>query len=335
VSIVLSELRSDEIALYEQYLEDFIPERVFDCHAHLYRQDLLGAGVLAQASGIVNGPRVVDRLVYQEALSAMMPRRAPLGGLFFPYPSETLDMQASNDFIAGEVATHACSRGLMMVQPGDDPAKVEAAVLQQRLAGFKVYYIYSGVAEPLNSTPGSYIPEWIWEISHRHRLVIMVHLVMPRALAEIENQRYIVDHCRRYSDAQLVLAHAARGFCARHTIDSVAVLSDLPNVWFDTSAICEPEAFSAILRVFGVHRLVFGSDFPISSYRARPVSMGDGFWWVDESDVPASWKLGRPIACGLQSLLAIKQACQSVGLSTASVKALFWDNSMTLLGIGE
>ena len=31
-------------------------------------------------------------------------------------PDTMQDMQASNDFIAGEVATHACSRGLMMVQ---------------------------------------------------------------------------------------------------------------------------------------------------------------------------------------------------------------------------
>ena len=326
-----ADVRPGETCFYEQLIKGFIPERVFDCHAHLYRQDLLGGGGLALAGGIVSGPKVADRAAYDNAMTAMMPGREPEGGLFFAYPSETIDMQASNDFIASEVAVHGGSRGLMMLHPNDNPADVEALVLRYRFSGFKVYYIYSGLADAFGSVPASFIPEWAWEIAQRYRLVIMLHLVMPRALAEIDNQKYIVSHCVRFPDAQLVLAHAARGFCGRHTIDSVHVLADLPNVWFDTSAICEPEPFIAILRTFGASRLLFGSDYPISSFRARPVSVGDGFWWVDESDIPEAWKLGTPILCGLQSLLAIKQACNNMALEKADVETLFWGNSVLLL----
>lgn len=138
-----------------------------------------------------------------------------------------------------------------------------------------------------------------------YRLVIMLHMVMPRALSEVENQEYFVSHCKRFPIAQLVLAHVARGFWGRHTVDSVNVLADLSNVWFDTRAFCEPEPLAAILRTFRATRLLIRSDYPISCFRCKPVSVGEGLLWVDESVVPTAWKLGGPTHGGLQSLLAI------------------------------
>ena len=99
----------------------------------------------------------------------------------------------------------------------------------------------------------------------------MLHIVMARSLAEPANQEYIVENCRRYPNARLILAHAARGFCGRHTTEGVDALRGLSNVYFDNSVACEPEALESILRVFGTTRLMFGSDFPISATRGRAV----------------------------------------------------------------
>ena len=53
----------------------------------------------------------------------------------------------------------------------------------------------------------------------RDGLLIMLHMVLDRAIADERNQQYIREHCVRYPNARLVLAHAARGFCGAHTVE--------------------------------------------------------------------------------------------------------------------
>jgi len=50
---------------------------------------------------------------------------------------------------------------------------------------------------------------------------------------------------------RMILAHAARGFNASHTIDSIHKLAGLNNCWFDTAAVCEPAAIVACIKQFG------------------------------------------------------------------------------------
>lgn len=54
-----------------------------------------------------------------------------------------------------------------------------------------------------------------------------------------------------------MLAHAARGFNARYTVEGIASLRGIDNVFFDTSAICEAAAMEAMLREFGPTLLGF------------------------------------------------------------------------------
>lgn len=98
-------------------------------------------GVLAQAVEIVRDPKVVDATAYRNASSAMMPVREALGGLFYAYPLETIDMKASSGFTDAEVGVHEGLHGLMMMHPDGDPVEVKAAEVRHRAAGVKVYFI--------------------------------------------------------------------------------------------------------------------------------------------------------------------------------------------------
>ena len=104
----------------------------------------------------------------------------------------------------------------------------------------------------------------------------MLHMVLPRAVAERENQKYIREHCERYPGARLFTAHAARGLCGRHTVEGIGAQRGLDNVFFDTSAVCEASAFEAILKTFGPTRLFFGTDISVSEMRTRCISLGIG-----------------------------------------------------------
>jgi glutamate-1-semialdehyde 2,1-aminomutase len=103
-------------------------------------------------------------------------------------------------------------------------------------------------------------------------------------------------------------------------------------VYFDNSVACESEAVEAILRVFGTTRLMFGSDFPLSEARGRAVDLGDGFHWLYEKDLPSA-ALNQVTLCGIESLLALKQACRSLNLTDSDVERIFSTNARVLLGL--
>ena len=190
-----------------------------------------------------------------------MSERCPSGGLFFPFPTRNMDLDGANGFLADQMRADPNSRGLMIIAPRQDPAAVERQVIDDGFVGFKVYHLLADQQNTFKAETGEFLPEWAWEIANQHDLSIMLHMVLPRALAEPANQSYIRSHCERYPRARLILAHAARGFCGRHTVEGIDSLRGLDNVYFDTSAVCEPEAFEAILKVFGPTRLFFGADF--------------------------------------------------------------------------
>ena len=320
-------------AAISEPIRAWLPERVFDIHAHLYRTADL---TLAKASLFAEGPPAVTIEVWREHTERQLGAGRVVGGLFFPMPLAKPDqVDANNAFLVDQLKGAPQSRGLLLVHPESCRDRIAEALAGDVVAGFKVYHTYSRDRPTFEASPASFLPEWAWQLADAHRSVITLHIVKRRALADPGNQAYLRDRCRRYPGAKLILAHAARGFHAHHTPLGLPALRGLDNVWFDTSGICEPLALTAILEAFGPSKLVWGSDFPVSEIRGKCVSVGDGFAWLDSDNV--RWSRMSP-ACeptlvGLESLRAIRQSVDEVGLNRADVEDLFCNNALRLLGL--
>lgn len=328
---VWATVTAQDVKLFNDQLASFVPPNSFDAHAHLWRVADLGEPTPALAAA---GPAEVTREVYNVRLSQWMPDRCPSGGLFFPFPTRNLNVDAANQYLAQQVCSDPHSRGLMIVTPQQQPEVVEQQLKEYGFVGFKVYHLFAERKETFLAPTEEFIPEWAWELADQYSLSIMLHMVLPRALAEPLNQRYIVEHCTNYPRAKLILAHAARGFCGRHTVEGIGALRGLQNVYFDTSAICEPEAFEAILQTFGPMRLFFGADFCVTEMRSRCVNLGDGFLWLDElkPDYSRS-QFAKPTLLGIESLLALKQACRNQHLNDRDIEEIFCHGARRMLGI--
>ncbi|MFO1095479.1 MAG: amidohydrolase family protein [Planctomycetaceae bacterium] len=315
--------------LFDRKLRSWMPPGAYDAHAHLYDLRHLVPGSTRDS---FYGAPEIGYATYVERTSAWMGDRCPSGGVFFPFPVKTCVMRDVNQFLFDDLKTAPTSRGLMLVRPDDDPAAVEAQVLREKWVGFKVYHVYAKREHTFHADSEEFLPDWLWELANRYGLLIMLHIVLDRALADERNQTYLREHCIRYPGARLVLAHASRGFCGAHTVEGIHSLRGLENVWFDNSAVCEATAVEAVLRTFGSTRLLFGTDFPVSEMRGHAMSLGDGFWWLYETEVDFSkWTLGSPTKVGIQSLLALQQACRTFALRDAEVENIFGRNIRQLL----
>lgn len=312
---------------FARHLDPFLPHRIFDAHCHLYRcGDFETAPALA-----ASGPDLVDWRCFLRHMDAITPGRS-YHAHAFPFPSRGLNIASANEFLAAQLVAYRELHGAMIVEPGMDPDQVRETALRGGFAGLKCYHVFAPQPPTFDAAIEAYLPDEHVRVAHELGLTITLHMVRPRALADPVNQASLVRLARKYPNARWILAHAARGFNPHHTIEGIDAIKGLGNIWFDTSAVTEAGAFEAIVRAFGVNRLLYGADFPVTHLRGRCVAIGDSFLWLtaDNTDFGAAYGAVEPVLVQLESLRALKQACWNLRLSDSEVERIFWDNAEAL-----
>lgn len=317
--------------LFQRELDSFLPHRVYDAHAHFYRCEDFHGVVPALAAA---GPGLVGLAEFLEWSRRLTPGRE-YSTLAFPFPAVDVDFDGANQFAASEVRADRNSRAAMLIAPQMDAEFVRAAVRSEKFAGLKCYHVYAATQPTFDAEVPSYLVEEHVRVAHEEQLAITLHLVRARALADPANQQAIRHYAERYPNARIILAHAGRGFNPQHTIEGIGALKGLRNVWFDSSAVCEGGAYEAIIQTMGAERMLYGSDFPVSLMRARPVAFGDSFLWVSgaNTNFSAAYAVVAPERAGLESLRVLKRACHHLRLTDSEVERIFWRNAAELFGL--
>lgn len=331
--------------VYSQYdleaakiLNDFLPDHIFDVHAHLYDSSFV--------SGMCNSGgafAIRDRCEVKEYVEDMAPllgnRPVRLNIVTTPDaamvdPSSPARI-ASVDFLADQLNKFPGNVGEVMVGPEDTVEDIEKMLVHPGIRGFKCYHLLAPNKPTWNAPIGDYLPESAWEVADRHGFVITLHMVRDQALADPVNSNYIRQMAKKYPNAVLILAHAARSFAAWTAVEAVDTVKDLDNVWFDFSGVCESPAEFQILRKCGVDRCMWGSDYPISRVAGKAISIADSFYWIGEQDLE---RFAGPTEFhawlnGTENLMALRQACLMLDLGHSDVENIFYKNAARLFGL--
>ena len=326
------QLLPSDLRLVQERLADFVPQQVFDIHAHLFHTRHFAEG---KRPAFLPADTAFGVAAYKVALSAWLPGRN-VEGLFFGYPSPGNDRLGANRWLAAELKARpnpGNRRALALVSPQDDPAETRRQIQELGLVGIKPYHVYAPVAETLEAAIEEFAPPWMWEICHEINGVLMLHIVRHNAIADPVNLGSLRKLCREFSRCQVVFAHVARSFNHRNALDGLKAVADLDNVWVDTSAITEAQAMQCALEVLGPRRVLFGSDYPVSELRGKCLSMGNGFTWLYAEDLGREGvtRFGEFTLVGIESLLCLREACENCGLIEADLRDIFRDNALRLL----
>lgn len=316
-------------------LGDFLPQKIFDVHAHLYDT--------AFVKGLAGSPTMDGRFDMQRYLQDMVPifgkdRDLHLNIITFPDRTMADPHQNSRDmadaFLVQQLEEDPDSVGEIVTVPGDTAESLAKRLVHPRIKGFKCYHYCSGLQNSWNASIGQYLPEAAWQVAHERKLCITLHMVKDHALADPDNLNYITTMAARYPDATLILAHCARSFAAWTGIESIEKVAHLDNVWFDLSAVCESPAMMQIFKKTGTQRVMWGSDYPVSRYCGKAISLGDSFYWIYKKDLEAfsgatsfsSWLVG------VENLMAVRQACMLMDLDRKAIEDIFYGNAARLFG---
>jgi len=311
---------------FQRELDTFLPDRIYDAHAHMWKQDW---------ACFTLGPGIVDvgMAEYDSAIAEIHGGR-PTETLFLSFvtPDHRDRIADANAWTAAQIDSRPACRGHFFVTPQDDPEWVRDEVRRLGLHGLKCYHTFAGSDPTWEASIPEYLPEPLVAVADDEGWTITLHMVKSRAVADPDNLHWIRKYCRTYPGMQLILAHSSRGFQPAHNLEGLSQLAGIDNLWFDTSANCEPIAHQAIMRLIGSDRLMYGSDLPVSHSRGRVLGAGDNFVWLYEDSPVWGEKhtLVEPVLIGLEHLRSLKWACWSERLSDQQIEDVFWNNAARL-----
>ena len=314
---------------FNRELDSFLPDRIFDAHTHLWKQECVSWSI----PGVPN----VGRDEYTTLIGDLHgPRQTE--ALFIPFASENNrdKVRLANQWVADSISDSSGSRGLYFITPKDDPELIREQVEKLGLHGLKCYHSMASVNPTWEASIPDFLPEPFLEVANQESWCITLHMVKTRAVADPDNLHWIRHYCESYPNMKLILAHSARGFQPAHNLDGLEKLKGLDNLFFDTSANCEPIAHQAIMRIIGHDRLMYGSDLPVSHWRGRSLGVADTFLWLYENTPVWDEKHRsiQPLLIGLEHLQSVKMACWSERLTDSQVEDIFWNNAARLFGVG-
>lgn len=322
--------------IWEEELDDFVPERVFDVHTHLhdwshYTDPAKASGPYAPSIS-AHFPRATQAIA-DAVDAALMPGRA-VDRLAFPFPyPRPVDTEAANAHVAAEIAGAPGSAGLMLVQPETPVEVIRETLARTGMIGLKPYLVYARGAPPAEARITDFLPEPQIALADELGLIIMMHLSKRDAVADPDNIRDLLALSERYPNAKWCLAHCARSYSAWAIEAAARQLRGLANIWYDTSTVCEADALDALYTGVGVDQVMYGSDDLIGPMRGKYIAFGRA--WALLHPGNHSLALGHCLPdmtfIRYEQLRAMKRGARQIGLTEAQRRALFHDTARALV----
>ena len=150
----------------------------------------------------------------------------------------------------------------------------------------------------------------------------------------LRQQDDMVRLCEKYPNAKWILAHCARSYSAWAIERAAKYLRDLPNVWYDTSSVCESDAMDALYSGVGSERVMYGSDdIPVGVLRGKYIAFGFAWAYLSESNhsLNLSHCEGQMTFTRYEQLRAMHRAARRLGMTRQQNEALFHDTAVKLI----
>jgi len=327
---------------WENHLADWLPETIVDAHVHIVDPALRRIAMTEEMRRQYWVSEVAEPItapMLEECYRTVFPGKR-FSCLAFGMPDLDYDIDANNDYVQEECLKRDW-RGLSLLVPQWNQEKIEKELARPGIIGLKPYYAMIGLNR---ETRDQYIEASIFDFLPHHALEVLnerqawVTLHVPKAgrLGHPENLREVREIRNRYPRIVLVIAHLGRCYTEKQAREGILPLADDPGIYFDTSAVVNPDSHRVALEAVGTERLLYGSDNPIFFMRGRRQFTENSYMnrtnhpfffnKVRESlDIEANYTLMM-----YEDIFAIKTAMQQLGMTDKeSRENIFYRNALS------
>ena len=334
------ELTDLDRSIWEEELADFIPEKVFDAHTHVYDLRAELARPVELRPNYEKTWKMFPLSTWEymcEVDSLLFPGRT-IHRISFGNPLQDCPSEKANAFTASEVAKDPESVALMLVRPDMTPEEVIRQVEIYGFRGLKPYRAHSVTGDTVECRIADYLPEPQISVADKLGLMIVLHLSKSQAIADEENLSDLERYTEIYPNVKWILAHCARCYYDRPLLKAGDRLRRMENLWYDISSVCDSDIMAVLLNIAGPNRVMYGSDdIPIGILRGKYITFGHS--WCSLNEENHSFNLdhcdGRMTFTRYESLRAFRRAVRRVGYGREEIQRLFYKNASELVAMGS
>ena len=317
--------------IWEEELAEFVPDRIFDAHIHLFnRADF---HELPQRMSQWEDNRLVDLNAWAEAL---YPGRI-MNYLILGFPAPEIDVQKNIAFAKAEIEQMPEARLNRLVTPSCQIEDIARDVDHPQVVGLKPYRIYSVTGDIAQCRIHDFLPHEQMELANERGLWVTMHLSRHHGCADQHNLDDLEEYTtKRYPNIKWLLAHCARSFTYWPIQQAVERLREMPNVHYDTSAVTDVRPYITLLTKEDTRRIFWGSDGVFAAFfHGFYAALGRAWqhYDADRGGLQFPHCDGRPILSVYEQLLSLKFAAEIAQLSGDQIEGIFWRNATTALGI--
>ncbi len=328
--------REVDRAMYREELDEWLPERILDCHVHCFLlEHQWREPTDAEREGSLGSDREpfgVDEL--RGTLGLLYPGRH-CEALVFGTASAYYSIEAQNRYVGECCARDEALDGLALLDPALDEEALAAVLDATGLVGLKPYETLTG-KRSAEVTLRDMVPDAARRVVEDRGLLVMLHLPRPGRIADPDNIREVVELCEECPNGRIVLAHIGRSFGPWFIEQAIGTLRSLPNLTYDIAAVDDADAMEVVLKEVGPERLLFGSDLPYTLDRGKHLCVNrqclfltrEKRPWSVSSDEPGKLRLTFMV---YETLRALRRVCERLGLGQTEVAAVCRGNARSLI----
>ena len=330
--ISINDFSTHDQQIWDEELQDFIPDRVFDAHIHMFHPEHLKTSVPSALSGW----GLADLPTLQQWAARLYPGRET-HFLVLGTPAPGIDVTAHNRWCIEQVRQDPQSRMNRLVTPSCRVQDIERDVREQGFIGLKPYRLFSVTGDVAECRIHEFLPHEQLELANELGLWVTMHLSRFHGCADEFNLNDLREFTgNRYPNIKWILAHCARSFTYWPIRKAVDQLRDMPNIWYDVSAVTDVRPLITLFSREDRRRILYGSDGVDAMYfHGQYAAMGRAWQGVDVNRFNLQFPHcdGRPILAIYEQLLSMKHAAEIAQWSSDDIQNLFWRNAVAAFGV--
>jgi len=319
--------------IWEEELESFVPARIFDAHIHLIDPRHI-AKPPSSTSFVARSYAGMDTL--KQWASVLYPgREAHFLTLGMPCPG--IDVAPHNQWCTEQILQDPQSRLNILVTPSCALEEIRRNASLPGVVGLKPYRLFSVTGDVAQCRIHEFLPHAQLELANELGLWVTLHLSRSDACADEYNLRDLEEFTnRRYPRIRWILAHCARSFTYWPIRQGLARLRDMPNIYYDVSAVTDVRPLITLFSGENPRRIFYGSDGVGATYWPGQYTAFGRAWQAvrtDLLDLKFPHCEGRPILAIYEQLLSMKHAAEIAGWGATEIGNVFWNNAAEALGL--
>ena len=322
--VSLSQYQPCDQQIWEEELQDFVPDRVFDAHIHMLHPLHLPAGPARDFWGYA------DLATLQQWAARLYPGRQT-HFLVLGTPVQGIDIEAHAAWCQDQVRRDPQSRLNRAVTPGCRIVDIERDVSLPGVIGLKPYRVFSVTGDIAQCRITDFLPHEQLELANELGLWVTMHLSRFHGCADELNLQDLEEFtCGRYPKIRWILAHCARSFTYWPIRKAIDRLRAMPNIWYDVSAVTDVRPMITLFTRENPHRIFYGSDGVDATYfHGQYVALGRAWQYLDTARFNLQFPHcdGRPVLAIYEQLLSMKHAAEIAGWSQRTIEDVFWRNA--------